>query len=35
MSAKDAFHGIVITALQKDGWLITHDRRYGIQAPLL
>lgn len=25
MSAKDAFHAIVKTALQKDGWLITHD----------
>lgn len=31
MSAKDAFHGIVITALQKDGWLITHDP-YPLQA---
>ncbi len=25
MSAKDAFHEVVKTALQKDGWQITHD----------
>ena len=25
MSAKDAFHDVVKTALQKDGWVITHD----------
>lgn len=25
MSAKDAFHEVVKTALQKDGWAITHD----------
>ena len=25
MSAKDAFHDLVKTALQKDGWTITHD----------
>ncbi|HEY9747073.1 MAG TPA: XisH family protein [Allocoleopsis sp.] len=25
MSARDAFHGIVKTALQKDSWVITHD----------
>ncbi len=31
MSAKDAFHAIVKTALQKDGWLITHDP-YPLQA---
>ena len=31
--AKDLFHSTVKTALQKDGWLITHDPyqlRYGI-----
>ena len=22
---RDAYHDIVITALQKDGWFITHD----------
>ncbi len=31
MSARDAYHGIVKTALQKDGWLITHDP-YPLQA---
>lgn len=31
MSAKDTFHKIVKTALQKDGWLITHDP-YPLQA---
>ncbi|OKH35418.1 fatty-acid oxidation protein subunit alpha [[Phormidium ambiguum] IAM M-71] len=31
MSAKDAFHTVVKTALQKDGWLITHDP-YPLQA---
>ncbi|HIK05071.1 MAG TPA: XisH family protein [Trichormus sp. M33_DOE_039] len=31
MSARDAFHEIVKTALQKDGWLITHDP-YPLQA---
>ena len=31
MSAKDTFHTIVKTALQKDGWLITHDP-YPLQA---
>jgi len=25
MSAKDAFHDLVKTALQQDGWTITHD----------
>ncbi|BAZ30831.1 fdxN element excision controlling factor protein [Cylindrospermum sp. NIES-4074] len=25
MSAKDVFHQVVKTALQKDGWQITHD----------
>ena len=25
MAAKDAFHDIVKTALQKDGWIITDD----------
>ncbi|WP_341738357.1 element excision factor XisH family protein [Microcoleus sp. CAWBG640] len=25
MSAKDVFHEVVKTALQKDGWRITHD----------
>ncbi len=31
--AKDIFHDIVKTALQKDGWTITHDPyrlRYGV-----
>ncbi|MBD2495243.1 element excision factor XisH family protein [Nostoc sp. FACHB-280] len=31
MSARDAFHEVVKTALQKDGWLITHDP-YPLQA---
>lgn len=31
MSAKDAFHEIVKTALQTDGWQITHDP-YPLQA---
>jgi len=31
VSARDAFHEIVKTALQKDGWLITHDP-YPLQA---
>ncbi|MGF2036267.1 MAG: XisH family protein [Nostoc sp. CmiVER01] len=31
MSAKDAFHTVVKTALQKEGWLITHDP-YTLQA---
>ncbi|MDZ8223991.1 XisH family protein [Nostoc sp. ChiVER01] len=34
MSAKDAFHTIVKTALQKEGWLITHDP-YTLQAGTL
>ena len=25
MSAKDKFHNVVKTALQKEGWQITHD----------
>ncbi|WP_442937356.1 element excision factor XisH family protein [Nostoc sp.] len=25
MSAKDPFHRVVKTALEKKGWLITHD----------
>ncbi len=25
MSARDIFHNAVKTALQKDGWVITHD----------
>ena len=25
MPAKDVYHNIVITAIEKDGWLITHD----------
>ena len=25
MPAKDIFHNIVVTALQKDGWIITDD----------
>lgn len=25
MTAKDVYHNIVITALQKEGWTITHD----------
>ena len=31
MSAKDKFHQIVITAIQKDGWIVTHDP-YLLQA---
>ncbi|QSJ17898.1 XisH family protein [Nostoc sp. UHCC 0702] len=31
MSARDAFHEVVKIALQKDGWLITHDP-YPLQA---
>ncbi|MBD2594200.1 XisH family protein [Nostoc spongiaeforme FACHB-130] len=31
MSARDAFHEVVKTALEKDGWLITHDP-YPLQA---
>ena len=31
MSAKDRYHEIVKTALQKDGWRITHDP-YPLQA---
>ncbi|WP_083636818.1 element excision factor XisH family protein [Leptolyngbya sp. 'hensonii'] len=31
MSARDAFHDIVRTALQRDGWIITHDP-YPLQA---
>ncbi|MEH2053593.1 element excision factor XisH family protein [Nostoc sp.] len=31
MSAKDAFHEVVKTALQRDSWLITHDP-YPLQA---
>jgi hypothetical protein len=31
MSAKDKFHEIVKTALQKDRWIITHDP-YPLQA---
>ncbi|MEM9542283.1 MAG: element excision factor XisH family protein [Cyanobacteria bacterium P01_E01_bin.42] len=31
MSARDAFHQIVRTALDKDGWKITHDP-YPLQA---
>ena len=34
MSAKDAFHTVVKTALDKDGWLITHDP-YTLQAGTL
>lgn len=34
MPAKDAFHTVVKTALQKDGWLITHDP-YTLQAGTL
>lgn len=34
MSAKDAFHEVVKTALQKDGWQITHDP-YILQAGTL
>ncbi|MGD1865582.1 MAG: XisH family protein [Phormidesmis sp.] len=28
MAAKDIFHGAVRTALEKDGWLVTHDPLY-------
>lgn len=28
MPAKDLFHEAVVTALQKDGWIITHDPLY-------
>ncbi|MGL4880890.1 MAG: element excision factor XisH family protein, partial [Waterburya sp.] len=31
MPAKDKFHQIVKTAIQKDGWTITHDP-YPLQA---
>ncbi|MDX2229687.1 MAG: element excision factor XisH family protein [Leptolyngbyaceae cyanobacterium bins.349] len=31
MSARDAFHDVVRTALQRDGWTITHDP-YPLQA---
>lgn len=31
MSARDAFHSIVKLALQRDGWLISHDP-YPLQA---
>jgi XisH protein len=31
MSAKDLYHEIVITALIKDSWTITHDP-YPLQA---
>ena len=31
MPAKDKFHQIVVTAIQKDGWTITHDP-YPLQA---
>ncbi|MEH2282735.1 MAG: XisH family protein [Nostoc sp.] len=34
MPAKDAFHTVVKTALEKDGWLITHDP-YTLQAGTL
>lgn len=34
MYAKDAFHEVVKTALQKDGWQITHDP-YNLQAGTL
>ena len=34
MCAKDAFHEVVKTALQKDGWQITHDP-YNLQAGTL
>lgn len=34
MSARDAFHPVVKTALQRDGWLITHDP-YSLQAGTL
>lgn len=28
MAARDTFHGAVRVALEKDGWLITHDPLY-------
>jgi hypothetical protein len=31
MSARDLFHQIVKTALQREGWTITHDP-YALQA---
>ncbi|NES96326.1 MAG: fatty-acid oxidation protein subunit alpha [Desertifilum sp. SIO1I2] len=31
MSARDLFHQVVKTALQKDGWTVTHDP-YPLQA---
>ncbi len=34
MSARDIYHNTVRTALQKDGWIITHDPfslEYGIR----
>jgi XisH protein len=31
MSAKDLYHAILVTALIKDGWTITHDP-YPLQA---
>jgi XisH protein len=34
VSAKDAFHTLVKTALDKEGWLITHDP-YTLQAGTL
>lgn len=34
MSAKDAFHTVVKTALEKEGWLITHDP-YALQSGTL
>ena len=34
MPAKDAFHTVVKTALEKEGWLITHDP-YTLQAGTL
>jgi hypothetical protein len=34
VSAKDAFHTVVKTALEKEGWLITHDP-YTLQAGTL
>jgi hypothetical protein len=34
VSARDAFHPVVKKALQKDGWVITHDP-YSLQAGTL
>ncbi|WP_308737845.1 element excision factor XisH family protein [Nostoc sp. 'Peltigera membranacea cyanobiont' N6] len=34
MPAKDAFHAVVKTALEKEGWLITHAP-YALQAGTL